>query len=93
MTRRPRAKSVVAKILPLFMLLLRAGSFSPRRFCGLFSTFHSAATFSRVLSGGALVRVVRHRVGTFIATYTKSAQQAQLMAFFVNPPLSSLSVR
>ena len=30
-------------------------------------------------------------VGTFIATYTNSAQQAQLMAFFINPPLSSLS--
>jgi len=30
-------------------------------------------------------------IGTFIATFTKSAQQAQLMAFFVNPPLASLS--
>jgi ABC-2 type transport system permease protein len=30
-------------------------------------------------------------IGTFIATFSKSAQQSQLMAFFVNPPLAVLS--
>ncbi|MBV9927326.1 MAG: ABC transporter permease [Acidobacteria bacterium] len=30
-------------------------------------------------------------IGTFIATFTKSQTQAQLMGFFVNPPLSMLS--
>jgi ABC-2 type transport system permease protein len=30
-------------------------------------------------------------VGTFIATFTRSQTQAQLMGFFVNPPLSMLS--
>ena len=30
-------------------------------------------------------------IGTVIATFSKSAQQAQLTSFFVNPPLSSLS--
>jgi ABC-2 type transport system permease protein len=30
-------------------------------------------------------------IGTFIATFTKSARQAQLTLFFVNPPLTSLS--
>ena len=30
-------------------------------------------------------------IGTFVATLTKSAEQAQLASFFVNPPLSSLS--
>src|SRR6266576_366006 len=30
-------------------------------------------------------------IGTVIATFSKSAQQAQLTSFFINPPLSSLS--
>src|SRR5262249_59529919 len=30
-------------------------------------------------------------IGTFIATFTHSARQAQLTLFFVNPPLVSLS--
>ena len=30
-------------------------------------------------------------IGTFIATFTKSQQQAQLMGFFVNPPVALLS--
>jgi ABC-2 type transport system permease protein len=30
-------------------------------------------------------------LGTVIATLSRSAQQAQLTAFFINPPLSSLS--
>jgi drug efflux transport system permease protein len=30
-------------------------------------------------------------IGTIIATFTRSQQQAQLMSFFVNPPLSMLS--
>jgi ABC-2 type transport system permease protein len=30
-------------------------------------------------------------IGTFIATFTRSQTQAQLMSFFVNPPVSMLS--
>jgi ABC-2 type transport system permease protein len=30
-------------------------------------------------------------IGTFIATFTRSQTQAQLMSFFVNPPISMLS--
>src|SRR6478752_6402608 len=30
-------------------------------------------------------------IGTFIATFTRSAQQAMLLSFFINPPLASLS--
>jgi ABC-2 type transport system permease protein len=30
-------------------------------------------------------------IGTVIATFSRSAQQAQLTSFFINPPLSSLS--
>lgn len=30
-------------------------------------------------------------IGTFLATLSRSQQQAQLMSFFVNPPLSMIS--
>jgi ABC-2 type transport system permease protein len=30
-------------------------------------------------------------IGTVIATFSKSAQQAQLTSFFINPPMSALS--
>jgi ABC-2 type transport system permease protein len=44
-----------------------------------------------LLSGGALCILSGISLGTVIATFSKSAQQAQLTSFFVNPPLSSLS--
>ena len=44
-----------------------------------------------VWTGAALCVLCGIGIGTFIATFTKSAQQAQLMGFFVNPPLASLS--
>jgi ABC-2 type transport system permease protein len=30
-------------------------------------------------------------IGTFVATFTKSSQQSQLTAFFINPPMATLS--
>jgi drug efflux transport system permease protein len=44
-----------------------------------------------VLFGGILCILSGISLGTVIATLSRSAQQAQLTAFFVNPPLSSLS--
>jgi ABC-2 type transport system permease protein len=43
------------------------------------------------LIGGMLCILSGISLGTVIATFSKSAQQAQLTAFFINPPLSSLS--
>jgi ABC-2 type transport system permease protein len=51
--------------------------------------FHGS--FLLVASGAALCLLSGIGMGTFIATFTKSAEQAQLCAFFVNPPMSSLS--
>ena len=51
--------------------------------------FHGSFLF--VLCGGVLCILSGISLGTVIATFSKSAQQAQLTAFFVNPPLSSLS--
>ena len=44
-----------------------------------------------VLFGGVLFILSGISLGTVIATFSRSAQQAQLTAFFVNPPLASLS--
>ena len=51
--------------------------------------FHGSLPF--VLFGGVLCILSGISLGTVIATLSKSAQQAQLTAFFINPPLSSLS--
>ena len=44
-----------------------------------------------VLFGGVLCVLSGMSLGTVIATFSRSAQQSQLTAFFVNPPLASLS--
>jgi ABC-2 type transport system permease protein len=44
-----------------------------------------------VIAAAALCLLCGIAIGTFIATFTKSARQAQLTLFFVNPPLTSLS--
>jgi len=44
-----------------------------------------------VLFGGVLCVLSGIGLGTVTATFSRSAQQAQLTAFFINPPLSSLS--
>jgi ABC-2 type transport system permease protein len=44
-----------------------------------------------VVAGAVLCLLTGMGMGTFIATFTKSAQQAQLATFFLSPPLSALS--
>jgi ABC-2 type transport system permease protein len=90
MTPATTSEIVIAKILPLFLLLCLLVLFAASLLKIIFDIPFRGNIFL-VLSGGALCVLCGIGVGTFIATYTKSAQQAQLMAFFVNPPLSSLS--
>ena len=40
---------------------------------------------------GALCVLAGIGLGTFLATFSRSQQQAQLMSFFVNPPVALLS--
>jgi ABC-2 type transport system permease protein len=90
MTPATTSEIIVAKIVPLFMLLCVLVLFAASLLKIIFDVPFRGNIFL-VLSGGALCVLCGIGVGTFIATYTKSAQQAQLMAFFINPPLSSLS--
>ena len=90
MTPATTTEIIIAKILPLFMLLCMLVCFAAIMLKLIFDVPFRGSIIL-VLSGGALCVLCGIGVGTFIATYTKSAQQAQLMAFFINPPLSSLS--
>jgi ABC-2 type transport system permease protein len=81
---------IIAKIAPLFFLLCLMAllAISLMRL-----VFHVPfqGSFLLVFSGAALCLLSGIGIGTFIATFTKSAEQAQLTSFFVNPPMSSLS--
>jgi ABC-2 type transport system permease protein len=90
MTPSGTAEIVIAKITPLVTLM--------------FGTILLALTLIRfvfnvpmrgsillVFAGSVLCLLCGIGLGTAIATFTKSAQQAQLLSFFVNPPMASLS--
>jgi ABC-2 type transport system permease protein len=81
---------IIAKITPLFfllciMMLVAIGVLK----LAFGVPFHGSVLF--LLFGGSLCILSGISIGTVIATFSKSAQQAQLTSFFINPPLSSLS--
>ena len=81
---------IVAKIAPLFLLLCLMMLIAVAILKLAFHVpFHGSLPF--VLFGGVLCILAGIGIGTVLATFSKSAQQAQLTAFFVNPPLASLS--
>ena len=84
------AEIIVAKIAPLFLLLCLMMLLALGVLGVVFRVpFHGSLPL--VLFGGMLCILSGIGLGTVIATLSRSAQQAQLTAFFVNPPLSSLS--
>lgn len=84
------AEIIIAKITPLFVLLCLMMVLALVVLKIVFGVpFHGSLAF--VLFGGVLCILSGISLGTVIATLSKSAQQAQLTAFFINPPLSSLS--
>lgn len=81
---------ILAKIAPLFLLLCMMALLAIGLMRVVFHVpFHGS--FLLVFGGAALCLLSGIGIGTFIATFTKSAEQAQLTSFFVNPPLASLS--
>jgi ABC-2 type transport system permease protein len=90
MTPASTTEIVIAKVTPVFVLLMgmvllsiavmRIGFNVPVR-----------GSLALVVGGAALCVLSGIGIGTFIATFSRSAQQSQLMAFFVNPPLAVLS--
>ncbi|MGB2678441.1 MAG: ABC transporter permease [Candidatus Acidiferrum sp.] len=81
---------IVAKLFPLFVLLCMMGLMALVVMRLVFGIPFRGSVFL-VIAAAALCLLCGISIGTFIATFTKSARQAQLTLFFVNPPLTSLS--
>jgi ABC-2 type transport system permease protein len=81
---------IIAKIVPLFILLFFMVLFAIAVMSTVFHVpFHGGLPL--ILGGACLCILCGISIGTVIATFSKSAEQAQLTSFFVNPPLSTLS--
>jgi ABC-2 type transport system permease protein len=81
---------IIAKITPLFVLLCAMMLLALVVLKVVFHVpFHGKLLF--MFFGGVLCILSGISLGTVIATFSRSAQQAQLTAFFINPPLVSLS--
>jgi ABC-2 type transport system permease protein len=81
---------IVAKIAPLFLLLMLMVLFATAVIKIAFGVpFHGNVLV--VLGGAALCVLSGIGIGTVIATFTHSAYQAQLTSFFVNPLLTTAS--
>lgn len=90
MTPASTTEIIVAKIAPLFLLLCGMIFLATILIRVVFGV-PFRGNFFLVLAGAALCVLCGIGIGTVIATFTRSAQQAQLMSFFVNPPLSVFS--
>ncbi len=79
---------IIAKIAPLFLLLFMMSLLALGVMKFAFGVpFHGK--LSLVLAGAALCILSGISLGTVNATFSKTAQQAQLTVFFINPPLNS----
>ncbi|NOT60347.1 MAG: ABC transporter permease [Acidobacteria bacterium] len=90
MTPAAAGEVITAKIAPLFLLL----SMTVWLALGVgWLVFDVPVRGSWLLlyTAGALCVLAGIGLGTFLATFSKSQQQAQLMSFFVNPPLALMS--
>ena len=82
---------IVAKIAPLFaslcvMVVILAVGIGRL----VFGVPFNGGVFP-VFAGAALCLLGGIGIGTFLATFTRSAYQAQVASFFINPPLAFLS--
>jgi ABC-2 type transport system permease protein len=90
MTPASALEIVAAKIVPLFILLMGMTGLAllVARF-----VFHVPfrGSLMLLLTACAFCVITGIGIGTFMSTLARSATQAQLMMFFVNPPLTALS--
>jgi ABC-2 type transport system permease protein len=90
MTPAGMTEIIVAKIVPPFVLLA-----IPAIVALIVIRFYFGVPFNGsapiIVVSSALCLLCGIGIGTAVATITKSAQQAQLATFFINPPLMSLS--
>lgn len=90
MTPADATEIIIAKTSPLLVLL--SGDIAIALVvCRLVFGVPIRGSLLLLISAGVLCVFAGIGIGTFLATITKSQQQAQLMAFFVNPPIALLS--
>lgn len=90
MTPAGTTEIIIAKIAPLFVFLMCTVLLAIALMRFVFDV-PMRGNLLLVVGAAALCTLCGIGIGTFVATFTKSAQQAQLMSFFVNPPLATLS--
>jgi ABC-2 type transport system permease protein len=90
MTPASTTDIVIAKIAPLFALLMVMATLAIAIMRLFFAVPMRGSLVLLSLSAGLCI-LSGIGIGTFVATFTKSAQQAMMTAFFINPPLSVLS--
>lgn len=90
MTPADGAEIIVAKIAPIFLLLSLDIGLSVAVGHLVFD-LPVRGTLLLLYGSGMLCVLSGIGIGTIIATFTRSQQQAQLLGFFVTPPLSMLS--
>lgn len=90
MTPAEAIEIITAKITPLFVLL-SGDIFLALMVARLVFGVPVRGSFLLFFFSGSLCVLSGIGIGTLIATFVKSQQQAQLMSFFVNPPLVLLS--
>jgi ABC-2 type transport system permease protein len=90
MTPADALEIVLAKITPLFLLLMAMAGLV---FTVAISVFGIPlrGSVTLLLFAAALTVITGIALGTLLATLAGSGQQTQLMALFVNPPLATLS--
>jgi ABC-2 type transport system permease protein len=90
MTPAAASEIIVAKTAPL-LLLLTADIGIALAVCRLVFGVPVRGSLTLLFLSGVLCVFAGLGIGIFISTITRSQQQAQLMAFFVNPPVALLS--
>lgn len=90
MTPATASEVIIAKMLPLFLLLALDIALG---LTVAWLAFDAPVRGSILLLflAGLLCVCAGIGLGTFLSTFSKTQQQAQLMGFFVNPPLALLS--
>ena len=90
MTPASASEIITAKMAPIF-LLLSADVWLALLVGWLVFDVPIRGSVGLLYCAGALCVLAGIGLGTFLATFSKSQQQAQLMSFFVNPPIGMLS--
>jgi ABC-2 type transport system permease protein len=90
MTPAGSTEIIAAKVAPI-MLLLSADILLAVGVVRIVFDVPARGSLALLYFAGMLCVLAGIGIGTFIATFTRSQTQAQLMSFFVNPPVSMLS--